>query len=359
VVNAAKGGLLFIDEAYRLTSVESKNDFGREAVETLMAAMNDQPGKAPVMVFAGYIGDMSNFMRANEGLYRRIGYTFDFTDYTCRDLAHIFELTAAGKGFKVELPLLADDRAELADVIENNTLPRSRALMNGGLCERIFDVAKQNLDTRDDPDNPTIVISREDICIACKAIPCPPNIVEAPVGALIPSKAVADAAVSGTVATVAQMAPKGMPAPLQSQMLSALTGEERNVWFHIDTAQNLRRVGFICCGSSKGLSVSVRFDTREVHRTALRPFAKRGITWHETRIVPFRRESLIEFAVLQGSCFMGSATLALSGVEMFDGVLELRAMDQPAGELHVKVGWQLLAMTTGGDSLKTCMDNKL
>lgn len=47
-----------------------------------MAAMNEQPGKAPVMIFAGYTGDMDKFMCANEGLYRRIGYTFDFNDYS-------------------------------------------------------------------------------------------------------------------------------------------------------------------------------------------------------------------------------------------------------------------------------------
>merc|ERR1712137_685976 len=73
IIDSSKAGVLFIDEAYRLTSVESKNDFGREAVETLMAAMNEPPGKAPVMILAGYTKDMTKFMRANEGLYRRIG----------------------------------------------------------------------------------------------------------------------------------------------------------------------------------------------------------------------------------------------------------------------------------------------
>lgn len=44
----------------------------------MQAAMNEPPGKAPIMIFAGYKQDMDRFMQANEGLYRRIAYTFDF-----------------------------------------------------------------------------------------------------------------------------------------------------------------------------------------------------------------------------------------------------------------------------------------
>jgi len=110
VLKISAQGVLFIDEAYRLTSTESKNDFGREALETLMAAMNDPPGKAPVMIFAGYSEDMTRFMQANDGLYRRIGYNFNFSDYSPRDLAHILDLITFGKGFKIEPSLLENER---------------------------------------------------------------------------------------------------------------------------------------------------------------------------------------------------------------------------------------------------------
>ncbi|CAE8640325.1 unnamed protein product, partial [Polarella glacialis] len=82
LITEAKQGVLFIDEAYRLSQEGGKSDFGREAIEQLMGAMNDPPGQAPVMVFAGYADDMESFMNANSGLYRRIAYTFDFSDYS-------------------------------------------------------------------------------------------------------------------------------------------------------------------------------------------------------------------------------------------------------------------------------------
>merc|ERR1719443_263481 len=106
---------------------------------------------------------MASFMQANEGLYRRIGYTFNFADYCPRDLAQIFAQITVGKGFKIEPSLLENDRAELAALIESNTLPRARSLMNGGLCERIFDIAKLKLDARADVANPSVLLSREDI----------------------------------------------------------------------------------------------------------------------------------------------------------------------------------------------------
>eukprot|EP00927_Polykrikos_kofoidii_P025691 TRINITY_DN23040_c0_g1_i1.p1 TRINITY_DN23040_c0_g1~~TRINITY_DN23040_c0_g1_i1.p1 ORF type:complete len:696 (-),score=137.39 TRINITY_DN23040_c0_g1_i1:74-2161(-) len=335
VINEAKDGVLFIDEAYRLSGVESKNDFGREAIESLMAAMNDPPGKAPVMVFAGYVNDMSSFMRANEGLYRRIGYTFEFTDYSPCDLARILELVAMGKGFRIDSSLLADDREQLARVIEEFTLPRSRALMNGGLCERIFDLAKQNLDARDDPENPSVLLSYNDIMTACTAIPPPPALQsEAP---LVANPVIEKPAVA--------MVPAAAPKQLDMRTESAVK-EHSNVWFFVDCAEDLRRLG--CC-SGGSHTVSVRLGGREVHCSA--PQAK---GWRETRIVPYRGESLLEFVVLQGPKCVGAAVLALVGLDVFDGPLELRAMDRPAGKLYVKVGWQVVVGAPGADLLMEC-----
>lgn len=87
VIDEAVGGLLFIDEAYRLSQGGGSNDFGKEAIEQLMSAMNESPDKAPIMVFAGYPVDMEKFMAQNDGLYRRIPYTFKFSNYSCSELA--------------------------------------------------------------------------------------------------------------------------------------------------------------------------------------------------------------------------------------------------------------------------------
>ena len=65
----ARGGVLFIDEAYRLIPTAGGKDFGREAIEELMAVMEDGD---PVMIFAGYEDKMEKFLNVNPGLRSRI-----------------------------------------------------------------------------------------------------------------------------------------------------------------------------------------------------------------------------------------------------------------------------------------------
>lgn len=177
VIEQARQGVLFIDEAYRLSQDNGKSDFGREAIEQLMGAMNDPPGKAPIMVFAGYADDMDLFMQANSGLYRRIGYTFDFSDYAPGELAEILNSIVRGAGFKLAPSLSANRFQRLSNVIEAKTLEEAREMMNGGLCERLFDFAKQSLDAREavvSATNPSLEITEGDILEACRRIPPPP-----------------------------------------------------------------------------------------------------------------------------------------------------------------------------------------
>jgi len=179
VIDEAKSGVLFIDEAYRLSQDGGKSDFGREAIEQLMGAMNDPPGKAPVIVFAGYPDDMVAFMEANSGLYRRIAYTFTFSDYSPEELAQILDATVQGAGFKLAPRLTMHGFQRLAKLIETHTLPEARQLMNGGICERIFTFAKQALDTREASetrdDHPSNELLEDDIVDACARIPPPPS----------------------------------------------------------------------------------------------------------------------------------------------------------------------------------------
>jgi len=183
IIEEAKKGVLFVDEAYRLTS-GSKNDFGVEALNTLMGVMNDPPGEAPVMVFAGYVDDMKHFMEANEGLYRRFNYTFNFTDYNCEDLARILDIIVKNAGFTLSNDLVENDYAKLAKILEDNTKPESRSLMNGGVCERIFTFGKQSLDNREVDRAPGTVPSVElieaDIVEACSKVVTPSRDSEPP-----------------------------------------------------------------------------------------------------------------------------------------------------------------------------------
>merc|ERR1712187_695579 len=176
VIEEATGGLLFVEEAYRLSrGGPQKNTFGQEAIEQLMSVMNEPPDKAPIMVFAGYTHNMEEFMKVNDGLYRRIPYTFNFSDYSCAALAEILEVMTKKKGFELEPCLTSKSRQLLSTIIEKETLPRSRLMMNGGICERIFDLGKQQLDMRDDKTNPSVELNESDIRAACSLIPPPPS----------------------------------------------------------------------------------------------------------------------------------------------------------------------------------------
>jgi SpoVK/Ycf46/Vps4 family AAA+-type ATPase len=86
----AMGGILFIDEAYSLTESDSKNDFGKEAVATLLKRMEDDRGKFVVIV-AGYTEDGKRFLRSNRGFRDRFTHFINFTDYSPDELYAIFE----------------------------------------------------------------------------------------------------------------------------------------------------------------------------------------------------------------------------------------------------------------------------
>jgi len=98
MIDSALGGVLFIDEAYALAG--QGNDFGREAIDTLIKRMEDERGKFVVIV-AGYEGEMRRFLRANPGLESRFSETIRFPDYSPGELLTIFETFAAGNGYRL------------------------------------------------------------------------------------------------------------------------------------------------------------------------------------------------------------------------------------------------------------------
>jgi SpoVK/Ycf46/Vps4 family AAA+-type ATPase len=85
----AKGGILFIDEAYALAPGGSENDFGREAIEILLKHMEDSREDL-VVIAAGYDEPMERFISSNPGLESRFGKYFDFEDYNGDELFQIF-----------------------------------------------------------------------------------------------------------------------------------------------------------------------------------------------------------------------------------------------------------------------------
>ncbi len=90
-VKKAQGGILFVDEAYSLVPDGSGNDFGQEAISTILKAMEDMREDLVVIV-AGYPEPMERFISSNPGLESRFGKYFQFEDYDGDELMDIFRM---------------------------------------------------------------------------------------------------------------------------------------------------------------------------------------------------------------------------------------------------------------------------
>ncbi|MBE5800961.1 MAG: AAA family ATPase [Clostridiales bacterium] len=106
VIKKALGGVLFIDEAYTLTT-KGGSDYGQEAVDTLLKAMEDHRDDLIVIV-AGYIELMEEFVHSNPGLESRFNRFLDFKDYTIDEMIAIFEMRCEKSGYT-----LANDARDL------------------------------------------------------------------------------------------------------------------------------------------------------------------------------------------------------------------------------------------------------
>ena len=115
VLEKALGGTLFIDEAYSLTSRQaSGQDFGTEAIETLLKFMEDNRGRL-VIIVAGYDREMREFLNSNPGLRSRFTNVISFPDYSPAECAAIFLRMLDAQKFKI-----ADGvRARLSKLFEN------------------------------------------------------------------------------------------------------------------------------------------------------------------------------------------------------------------------------------------------
>ncbi len=90
VIEKAMGGVLFIDEAYALNG-KSENDFGQEAIDTILKAMEDHRDDLVVIV-AGYTELMDRFIHSNPGLESRFNRFLEFEDYTTEQMLAIFKM---------------------------------------------------------------------------------------------------------------------------------------------------------------------------------------------------------------------------------------------------------------------------
>jgi len=100
IIKSALGGTLFIDEAYTL-SRGSNDDFGQEAIDTLIKRMEDHQGKFVVIV-AGYTNEMKDFIDSNPGMLSRFTNFFSFEDFTQRQMLEIANIISLKNGYKLD-----------------------------------------------------------------------------------------------------------------------------------------------------------------------------------------------------------------------------------------------------------------
>ena len=129
--NEALGGVLFIDEAYSLCTSESEDDYGKEAISTLLKFMEDNKNNISVIV-AGYNLEMESFLTSNPGLRSRFNTTFKFSDYKDKELFQIVLQMINDRGRKIK----DESKNSLKDLISNiscnkrSTFGNARSMRN-------------------------------------------------------------------------------------------------------------------------------------------------------------------------------------------------------------------------------------
>lgn len=143
-IEKARGGVLFIDEAYALARAEDDpKDFGKEVIEILVKEMSDGKGDLAVVV-AGYPKEMETFLNSNPGLKSRFNRQFEFPDYSPQELLSIAKLGEKSYGIQLAEDARAYLYTKLVEVYRN----RDRTFGNARYVLRIIEDTKMNLGLR-------------------------------------------------------------------------------------------------------------------------------------------------------------------------------------------------------------------
>jgi len=143
-IDKAKGGILFIDEAYALIrSEEDKKDYGREAIEILVKELSAEKVEFALVV-AGYPQEMETFLRSNPGLKSRLTMRFEFPDFTPDELMEIANKGAEDISVKLEPEAQEYLNKKLTEAYRN----RDRSFGNARYALSVINEAKMNLGLR-------------------------------------------------------------------------------------------------------------------------------------------------------------------------------------------------------------------
>ena len=138
VVDSALDGVLFVDEAYSLIS-GGQNDYGKEAVDTLLKRMEDDRSRL-VVIMAGYKEEMKSLINSNPGLQSRFNRYIDFPDYTADELLSIFE----GLINQYDYCLTEDAKMVATALFKNSVLTKNDKFGNGRYVRNVFEKTLEN-----------------------------------------------------------------------------------------------------------------------------------------------------------------------------------------------------------------------
>lgn len=164
VCEKALGGVLFIDEAYSLTSRNHPSDFGHEALESLLLFMENHRNDFAVIV-AGYTDEMESFIDSNPGLASRFDEKIEFADFSEIELMEILKRMLSDD----EWVIATDAKNRIFEVVRS--MPRGRGFGNAREMRRLKEVLVGNraLELAGRPD-----VSRDEMCvITASAVPEP------------------------------------------------------------------------------------------------------------------------------------------------------------------------------------------
>lgn len=134
VIERAKGGVLFIDEAYSITENEHSDSYGRECLTELTKALEDYRDDLVVIV-AGYTEPMKQFFESNPGLKSRFNTFIEFPDYNEKELWEILEGMCLKNNYVIETNAKQSIKAFLSECVKN----KNENFANGRLVRNIFD----------------------------------------------------------------------------------------------------------------------------------------------------------------------------------------------------------------------------
>ncbi|MBR6195047.1 MAG: AAA family ATPase [Prevotella sp.] len=134
IVDSAMNGVLFIDEAYALVPEHSTQDYGQEAISTLLKRMEDNRDSL-VVIIAGYSNEMQRFIDSNPGLQSRFTRYINFPDYTAEELVRIFYMYMK----KNEYTLSKEADAMLREKLEYAVAHKDRNFGNARYVRNIFE----------------------------------------------------------------------------------------------------------------------------------------------------------------------------------------------------------------------------